>query len=475
MTITASDDTREWVLWIAGGVTLLVIFGALFWISPDFWYGRPVLERPIYLMVALLGMGGLVYWFLMVFALPKHYAPGHWWLWMLSVGVLLRLLMLGAAPMLEDDYYRYLWDGAVVAHMEDPFAHSPAAVVRGEVPSVLSTLAQESGQVLDRVNHPELRTIYPGAAQIAFAAAHHLFPWRIEGLRIVWFTFDVTTMALIIAALRTLGLPSAFAAVYWWNPLLLKEAYNSAHMELLLLPFLIGALLLAVRTRLAFASVALALAAGVKLWPAMLFPLLFRINDAPKKLVCASIAIFSAILAVLLLPLVLSSFKPDAGLTAYASYWQMNDSLYMLVHSVTQCIASTQAHQLARGVCGVVLLAALAWAFFRGKRTPTGLFHQSLWLIALLFFLSPTQFPWYALWFLPLLCVHRSPGLLLLSVTLPIYYLRFPMDRLGWVDYFDYGVVWLQYLPVYALLAFEIWRKSSASKNMHQEGHPHVR
>jgi len=79
--------------------------------------------------------------------------------------------MLFTAPILEDDYYRYLWDGAVTANALNPYAYSPQQVLKGtDIPVELTQLAEESGEVIHSINHPEIRTIYPPIAQAFFRA-----------------------------------------------------------------------------------------------------------------------------------------------------------------------------------------------------------------------------------------------------------------------------------------------------------------
>jgi len=449
------NATRTWLL--LGGL-LLALHAALLWISHEFPYGRPVLERPTGWLVALLMCAGAVYLFAVLLLKRLSCAGARWWWGMLGAGLLMRLLMLASTPMLETDYFRYLWDGAVVAHGHNPYRHAPATVLAGDAPEALHALARESGGVLNRVNHPDLRTIYPPVAQCAFALAHQVKPWEITGLRLVWLLCDTVTLLLLIALLRALALPRAAVLIYWWNPLLIKEAYNSAHMELLLLPFVTGAVLLAVRGRLVWAAGALALGAGVKLWPLLLLPVLLRQRGFRWQRAAVAAGVFAACSALLVLPLLLSALGAASGLHAYAEHWQMNDSLYKLIHLAAAGIAPAHAHFLARGVVALLLLAWMAWLCRKptlaGRETAV----RALWVIAALFLLSPTQFPWYWLWLLPLLAVQPSPGLLVLTATLPLYYLRFPMRELGLTSWFDHGVVWLQFLPALLLLAWEARR-----------------
>ena len=62
---------------------------------------------------------------------------------------------------------------------------------------------------------------------------------------------------------------------------------------------------------------------------------------------------------------------------------------------------------------------------------------------------------WYSAWFLPLLVVSPRASALLLTVLLPLYYLRFAFSDAEIVGYFDYGVVWIEFVPVYALMLWE--------------------
>ena len=88
---------------------------------------------------------------------------------------------LGAARP-GSDVCRYLWDGAVTAEGENPYLYTPQAAADGATGNGrIDELAQEAGPVLESVNHPHLRTIYPPAAQALFAAAYRLTPFSILG------------------------------------------------------------------------------------------------------------------------------------------------------------------------------------------------------------------------------------------------------------------------------------------------------
>lgn len=447
--------------WLAG-FTLVVLFGALAVLSSGFAYGRSALDKPVFTFVMLLMVAGAVY-----LAALRRMRPWsgdvqrpRWSLWMLGVGLVMRAVMFGATPILEDDYYRYLWDGAVVVQGHNPYRHSPEEVVNGVAPLTLQRLANSSQPIVERINYPSLRTIYPPMAQAAFAAAHGILPWRVDGLRLVWLAFDMGTLGLLVLLLRQLALPAAVVMVYWWNPLLVQQVYGSLHMDVLVLPLVVGALSLLVRQRARMSGLALALAAGAKLWPALLIALPLR-QSWPRWHKMMGVGLALAVPAVLLMmPVWWVGLGEDAGFTAYGERWQMNDSIFMGVYWAARLLSETHAQMIARGLIVALLLGWMAWLCRRPAPNGRVVCERALWIVAALFLLSPTQFPWYWLWLLPLLAIRPSPGLLVLTATLPLYYLRFRFAALGHAAWFDYGIVWLEYLPAWTLLAWEARRTS---------------
>ena len=449
--------------WISAGALLLALFAVMLAISPRFVYGGlPVLERPIYTLVALMMAAGAVY-LLALLLLRRQAAPGRaWWVWVLGVGLGMRLLMLPSVPMLETDYYRYLWDGAVAAAGHNPFIHPPRAIREGDAPEPLLELAAESGLVIERVTHPQLATIYPPVSQAAFAAAHRVAPWRIEGLRLVFLAFDIIALGLLVLLLKRLALPAAGVVVYWWNPLLVKEVYNSTHMEIVVVAFLAAGLLLVVSRRWLLSSVALGLAAGAKLWPALLLPVMARQRGLSWGRFGVMALVFAAVCLAVTLPLLWQMHRGESGLSAYAGQWQVNAGLFQVIHAGAGLLPVKDVQATARLIVAALVVVWVIWLCRRPAPDGRAVCERALWATAALFMLAPAQYPWYWLWLLPMLVVRRSLGLLLLTALLPLYYLRFPLRELELKPWFDHGVVWLQYAPALALLVWECRRSTPA-------------
>ncbi len=454
------------------GVALVACCATIAGLSRDFTYGTDMAERPILPFVALLMLAALPY-FGAVYLVPRAILTPKLAWGIFIIGVAMRLFMAIAQPILEDDFYRYLWDGAVTAHGHNPYTIRPADAREGGegVSPELLALAQGSGIVLQRVNHPELGTIYPPVSQAIFALAHALAPWSRAGLLTLYYAADCAAFALLLALLRRLGRNPALVLVYWWNPLCVKEIYNSLHMDILLVPCLLLFLLMLLRGRPHIASCALAVATAVKLWPVLLLaPVAMTLRKLPRAL-AISLSAFLVLSALLLAPMAATRMLGDAsGVAAYGARWEMNDALFMVFPWSVKHLAATMGHTLTAGeahragkvIAGVLLLAVIALIGRRvanrsctdGDSEPP-IVTATLWTIAALFLLSPTQFPWYFTWFAPLLALVPSRGLLILTFTLPLYYLKFYLDARGQVQLFHHGVVWLEYIPVWLLLLWD--------------------
>jgi alpha-1,6-mannosyltransferase len=463
--------SRHLLFCAAAGVGLVGLHVLLAGISSGFAYDRPLAEQPIWALV-LIELGAGAVFFVSILVLRRSEPKQRGLLgWILSVGIILRIVTMCSVPGLEYDYYRYLWDGAVLANGISPFRYSPLQVSEGgeDIPLRLCKLGRESGEVLSRVSFPHLRTIYPPVAQAVFAAAYMIKPWSVQGLRLILMLFDVATLAVLIVALRDLRLSPLMIAVYWWNPLVILELYNSPHVDVVAVAFAVAAVLLAARRTYVAASLVLALAVGVKLWPVVLFPVIawpLR-KDLPRLIAVA--VVFSVTCAALFLPVFFSGLDASSGFVAYGHFWEMNDSAYRILSGGIKlvltllCGDTTSAQAVARSAVLVILCTWTGWLLAVGRESALTLWRQSLLIVAAVFLLSPTAFPWYFLWVVPWLAVDPRISLLALNCTLPLYYLTYYARSLNNPNLFDGYVVWIEYVP-FVILALMEWLKSLSNR-----------
>ncbi len=403
-----------------------------------------------------------LYFFIAVLNIKKIQNNNLWLGLIIVVGLVSRIILIPSQPVLEDDYYRYLWDGAVTAHGYNPYVYSPEAAMdftNGEGPEELHKLANESGKIVKNINHPHIRTIYPILSQIVFAAAYFISPWKFWAWKVLLLLFDIALLLVLFKTLKELKLPMLFVVFYWLNPIVIHEFYNAAHMDLLALLFVSLSLYLSIKNKTWFALITLAFAVGFKLWPVVLLPLLLRKFWQDKKLLLKFIGAFAGLVFVLFIPVLLSRLDDTLGFIKYAGNWINNAAIYTIFQWFTQETISFLHINVSCLSCinrwGIFIIYLVIGAIILRKTHQNKLqfFYKGLLLIAVLYLISPTQFPWYYTWLVPLLAVRPKASLLLYPLLLPLYQLNYLSDY----------IIYIEHLPILILFLLElkgvIWKE----------------
>ncbi len=454
--------------WVGIGLFLILCSLTLNRFSDRFSYSYEVIEQPALWLVAGLIVAAAAYLFLprLIRATLETDIPSTKWLifWIVLAGLGMRIALFGSTPAFEDDHYRYLWDGAVTANGGNPYAHSPDDVWQETVTAEpYASLAKQSGTVLERVNYPEYRTIYPPVTQAAFALAHWIKPWSLDAWRLVVLLGEATTLALLAALLAALGRPSLWLAVYWWNPVVIKELYNSTHMEAVVLPFVVGGLLLAVKHRAVLSTVALTLGAGAKLWPVLLLIVPWRGLLAQPVRLAAAVTLSGGIAALFAWPILATGLDTSSGFVAYGQKWAANDALFQALHWLVGTAlsilpgAAIEPGMAARGLAAGIVVATAIWMNRTEAATTEDFCRRVFVIVTVLFLVSPTQYPWYFIWVAPFLVFYPVTGLIVLTATMPLYYSYFHLAPREMVHVFKHGIVWFIWVPVWLLLLRDWW------------------
>jgi hypothetical protein len=130
-------------------------------------------------------------------------------------------------------------------------------------------------------------------------------------------------------------------------------------------------------------------------------------------------------------------------MSGFVGGWRNNDSLFGFILWVAR------DQYRAKYTAFALIAAAAVWIAVRQPN----LARACLWTIVALLFIASNCHPWYLTWFLPLLAVELSAGLLLWTALVPLSYSVWP----GWVATGIWeGVTpfrWFIYVPVFALIA----------------------
>lgn len=432
-----------------------------------------ITHQPVTVFVVLYAVSGLVY-FCYVYRL-KNYRPviKNLVLWIFIVGTVGRILMIFSMPILEVDYYRYLWDGAVTASWNNPYKYSPQQFLDeiDNLPLTLVNLSANNKNILDKINHPELKTSYPPITQAFFAISNLIKPFSLTTWKFVLLFVDVVTFILIYLLLKKFKIPESNLIIYWWNPLVIKEVFNSAHMDIIVFPFVLGCFLLFLSKKYIFSFTALSAAIGAKLWPVLLFPVLIRKFTSDRNNLFKYLLVFSVLTVILLLPLLVSYFYQGSGIEAYSRSWQNNDSIFRIILAISEFILPIIGYHpghgqfISRVAAGIIVVLTILFFIRYRAKDSLEYFKTGLIIISFTFFLSPAQFPWYYLWMLPFLIFIPYKPLLFLTVLMPLYYLRYYFEPRGEYEFYYRYIVWLEYLPVLGWIVYDLINKKLRAKS----------
>ncbi len=350
----------------------------------------------------------------------------------LGSSLIFRATLFALPPFTSDDIYRYIWDGHVQAAGINPYRYAPNAD---------ELLFLRESQIHPFINHPHLPTIYPPLAQVCFLVAYYGGNGSVWGFKILSFFAETISCLLLITLLKELKILSPFRMLlYGWCPLLVLEFFTSGHVDVLGIPFLLLFILSMVKAHQRVAALALAAAVLVKILPIILLPLIARQLGWRKML--DFMLFFSLTIIVGYLPYASAGWNVMGSLNTYLTHWSFNSSCFALLGWLS---GSDQiAHQLA-------YLAIAIWTITIAF-TQRDLLAGICWTLTGVYLFSPTVFPWYLSWVVPVLAIFPLRALLVLLMLCSLSY--WPGDRAA--------IRILEYLPFFLLLIYDLIKDSPA-------------
>lgn len=319
------------------------------------------------------------------------------------LGAVFRGLFLMRPPELSDDIFRYVFDGRMLLSGHNPYLAAP-----------LETLASHPSlaELAMQVNHGDLPTIYPPAAQFIFAIG--AFWGGVPGMKLFLVVLDIFTCLLMARILKTLRLPVAGLILYAWHPLVVLEIGGNGHIDAAVVFFMFLALNFLItgisRPVLSGWGAGIFFAASILTkWLPLIFLPGFALMTSSGNRKHVIFAFWGGGLALMGIfwPAVQNGFH---SLLVYAANWEFSGILFRLLRSYSG------SGGLARLMLAAIFTAVAGILYFRCFRAMGGFpgmgaaggplrIFRAFYGIAMAFLiLTPTLHPWYALYlvaFLP--------------------------------------------------------------------------
>ena len=309
---------------------------------------------------------------------------------------LVQLPGLTVAPQSSSDAYRYVWDGRVQLAGHSPYTRAPLdddlAELRDPVlfpglgpddrTGVHGLSSDPADDPRTRINRPLVPTIYPPFAQAYFTVVAAVTPWSAGtlGVQIAAALMAVATTALLALTFVRRGRAPWPALVFGWCPMVVLEAGNNGHVEVLT-TLLVVAAVVTVRHKVV-SGVLLGLAILAKLVPLVLLPVL-RVGSRGR------LATVGTLGAGYLPHVLVAGWLAFGYLPGYVGEegFDTGDSRYAVLALVVP-----DGLRAPIAVLAGVVLAVVAWR--RGEADPAP---TATWLFGAALLIATPTYPWYTL------------------------------------------------------------------------------
>jgi alpha-1,6-mannosyltransferase len=399
-------------------------------------------------------LGAFAFAFL-AYLLCCAYASGLGMRGVLTLGLVVRVLLLFAPITWTDDHYRYWWDGLCTVNDISPFAHTPRELLalRTDV---------FSKEHLALLNSPDFHSAYPPLAQAAFACPSWIGHtdgklWSLF-MRMIVVVCETLSIGLLVKLMRGERSGPRAVAVYAFNPLVLMEHTVNLHTEALMVPCCIGAVLMLRHDRTWAAGLLIGAAASIRLMPLVFLLALPAVVGVKRSILPSVVGI--AVFIASWLPFCSPDLVPNflSSLKLFSTYLEFNGGFYELLRLVlgNGVVKGT-------GLLGALTVAALmVYAVIGWRKGMWKLEEGMLWLLAIVLFGSQAVHPWYITPLIALATLTRWRWPLWWSLLIAPTYLTYAQAPYTQ----PYWWIGIEYMVLVVLIAFE-WRKKVSLAPVH--------
>ena len=412
---------------------------------------------------------------------------------LIGLAVIFRLVFLFSLPNLSQDYFRFIWDGRLIAEGWNPYQYIPNELIELKTFSIAQSKELIAGMGSLSAGH---FSNYPPLNQLIFAISGWISSSSILGsviiLRLVIFLADIGTFIFGSKLLKSMGMDEHRIFLYILNPFIIIEMTGNLHFESVMVFFLVLSLYLLHKGKWFLSAIILGLSISIKLLPLMFLPLLFKyFYGASTALSRTTLSVGNEpneesshpkrsrridgiwklmLYYVLCITTVLVSFIPFYSAEVFSNFmasvglwfgkFEFNASIYYIVRWVGFQMKGYNIIETAGKILPfITILIILGLTFFRRFQNTMHLIINMLFAVTTYLLLSTTVHPWYLAIPLILSVFTEFKYVLIWTVVVMLSYYAYSNP-----EYQEsYWLIALEYMVVFSLLANEIFRKKEVA------------
>jgi alpha-1,6-mannosyltransferase len=367
----------------------------------------------------------------------------------IGFALLFRLTLLLSPPYQSEDVHRYIWDARVASMGINPYRYPPNAK---ELEKIRDT------QVYPMINSKPYVTAYPPVSQILFRMCFALFGSNALAMKAVFSLLEFLALLVVWKLLALWGKNLRPLILMAWNPFFIFEFSHSGHSDSAMMFLMLLSIYLLARGWKSWSTVGYAGAVLAKLHPALWFPLFLR-RTGWKPMIGGFAAGIALMLAYFDPGSLMRYFK---SLALYFRLFEFNASIHYLIRFFGHRVFNESWDKAIGPYLGAILCAIAIVIFWKFPiRDARDILHAGFWLMTADLCLATTVHPWYICW--PAVALPFYPYAFMIYWTCACFlsylaYAYHPVFEPAWV-------LLLEYVPVYGLMGWEIWKRRPLLSN----------
>lgn len=358
-------------------------------------------------------------------------------------GVLLRLLTLFSVPLMSDDYFRFLWDGAMILNGINPLELTPDLYQNSK------DLSPYLKSLYDGMNSKGYYTVYPPLNQVIFYLANLISNGNVLGgllvIRLFLLLAEIFTYLGLKRLLSKLNIDYSWLVFYWLNPFVIMELTGNLHMEAIMIAGFLWVLIFLIENKFLWAAVALFFSINGKLHTLMFIPII--LNYVGIKQFIRFISLFGMLVLLSVSPFLSLELLENLGssLNLYFQSFEFNASIFYLLREIGFWVKGYDVVQTVGPILSIISLTLILFISLKSKVFSLHVFLKKTFYVFLIFLLfSSTIHPWYISLFLVLgILTQRMIGVIwtvIIMLTYFTYYTEVYKENL-WLVLIEYLIV----------------------------------